>query len=285
MKVCLWRNSTKSGIGDRLQDILLVLSYSRYHKCDKLIIEWKTIKQTTCSKRPKYRDNDQKLEVILKYISFPHDIIFNMINYNSIIHFKDYLGGIYSKKSFCDKYNLSLDKFILIYDQVVKDFSYISNIYFDKIDSYDNILAIHLRRSDKIHDNNKSAKNALGIEQKHLNELNRKTEDTINIMLQKGYKNILFVSDDENEKKRYIELYKNKCNIIDVKGNLESGEQTYIDLYSLIKADTIIMSQKWSNFSAIASILGSKKLIYFDKTYINKYNYNSEGYKYFLELE
>lgn len=287
MKVCIWENTTKSGIGDRLQDILLVLSYSRYHKCDKLLMKWKTIKQSV-GKRPKYRDIDQKVDVMKKYIKFPSDLVitdnFSSKEYKSKIKFSNYIGGIHSKKTFISKYKLKEDIYSKIYNDVVNDFEFISNDLFKKVDESENLLVIHLRRADKILSKKGDAGAALGITDKELKELNNKTKVIIDKYIEKGYKNIAFVSDSEEEKKNYISIYKNKLSILEVNGNLSSGEQTYIDLYTLTKADTIVMSQKYSNFSMVASILGSNKLLYFDKQYIDKYQYNSKQYIYHLDV-
>lgn len=282
MKVCIWKNTNKSGIGDKLQDILLVLAYSRYHNCDKLLMSWKTIKQHN-NIRPKFRDNDQKFNVINKYIKFPNDLVINdsFSNYKSKIEFKDYLGGIYSKKTFLIKYKLDAEKYYEIYDNIIDDFIFISNEHFntiDTIDKVDKFIAVHLRRCDKVRDNEKNANAALGVTNTMLKKLNVSTEAVIDKYIENGYNNIAFISDSEEERDKYISLYKDKCDILDVKGDLESGEQTYIDLYILIKADTIIMSQRWSNFSVIASILGKNKLIYFDDQFIKQYKYDSKNY-------
>lgn len=293
MKVCVWQNTTKSGIGDRLQDILLVLSYSRYHNCDKLLMKWITIKQCGNSghvkERPKFRELDQKIDIMKKYIKFPDDLIItnnpSSVKYKSKIDFSNYLGGVYSKNTFISKHGLNKEKYSKIYDQVIDDFGFISNNYFDIIDKTDKLLAVHLRRTDKVMDNINQANAALGITKNQLKNLNENTIIIINKYIEKGYKNITFISDSIVEKNNYITLYKDKCTIIDINGNLESGEQTYIDLYSLIKADIIIMSQQWSNFSVISSILGKNKLVYFDKEYINKYKYNdSNNYIFYKDV-
>lgn len=292
MKVCIWEKTTKSGIGDRLIDILLVLSYSRYHECDKLLMKWITIKQCSNSghagKRPKFREVDQRADVMNKYIKLPNDLIitnnFSSKEYKTKIKFRDYLGGIYSKHTFISKYKLDEKRYLEIYDKVVNDFGFISKKLFDIIDKKEKLLAIHLRRTDKVMNSNKDANSAIGITNKELNELNISTKAIIDIFIKNGYNNIAFISDSEEERKHYVSLYKDKCTVIEVKGDLGSGEQTYIDLYTLIKADTIIMSQRWSNFSMIASILGKNKLVYFNKEYIDKYKYNSDNYYYYKNI-
>lgn len=292
MKVCIWENTTKSGIGDRLIDILLVLSYSRYHECDKLLMKWITIKQCGksihSSKRPKFREHDQKEEVLKKYIKLPDDIVItnnlSLKEYTTKINFSNYLGGTYSKNTFIKKYKLDEKKYTEIYNKVVQDFGFIKNDFFDIIDKKDKFLAVHLRRTDKIMNNNRSANLALGITNQMLIDLNESTKAVIDIHIKNGYSNIAFISDSEEEKKHYISLYKDKCTIIEVEGDLDSGEQTYIDLYTLIKADTIVMSQKWSNFSILASILGQNKLIYFDDQFIKEYNYQNCNYHYYKNI-
>ena len=40
MKKFIYLNSNKSGIGDRLMDLILVYTYSQYLNCERLYLTW-----------------------------------------------------------------------------------------------------------------------------------------------------------------------------------------------------------------------------------------------------
>lgn len=126
----LYLNSNLSGIGDRIHDIILAYTYSKYIGCNKFYFHWKIIENTDSpahifhnniygqirkDKTP-FRNKDYLENNLLNYIIFPDDIIFvseeeleklknNENNENNFL-FNDYLGLSYSVYTFIDKFLL-----------------------------------------------------------------------------------------------------------------------------------------------------------------------------------
>jgi hypothetical protein len=91
--------------------------------------------------------------------------------------------------------------------------------------------------------------------------INELTEKTINIFLDKNPNSkILFCSDDDEEKKRWEEKYKNY--VIKTPSFDYDYEQTYFDIYVMSISDNILLSQRYSGFSMFSSFINKKNFIY-----------------------
>ena len=117
MKKFIYKNSNKSGIGDRLFDLILVYTYSKYLNCNNLYLNWHVSKSEMVEHNNIYarkrRDNTpfREFDYLQKYIILPDDIIFvskEEINKLSAekdnIVFKEYMGIKYTLYSFMNKY-------------------------------------------------------------------------------------------------------------------------------------------------------------------------------------
>lgn len=268
-------HSTKSGLGDRLVDFFLMVSYAKLNNaCLNLVWE---IQDNYTENQLKvwndYRFHDYKIENLIQYFKFPENVKFlesmevMKVSKEAII-FKDYLGGVHSVKSFYEKYckrNCSLSHFSNIFFNEVSSFkpqSKLINIA-DKNLIID--IAVHLRRGDKISDKPDNGQ----IKLSEIDSLNSKTYQAI-LEINKsnaGSKklNLFIASDDHNVKMAYIENLKDTFNIVG-NHNAQGIESTYLDLYYLGISKVIIMSMKHSNFSLFASYLNCNKLIYFYKS-------------------
>lgn len=268
-------HSTKSGLGDRLVDFFLMVSYAKLNNaCLNLVWE---IQDNYTENQLKvwndYRFHDYKIENLIQYFKFPENVKFlesmevMEVSKEAII-FKDYLGGVHSVKSFYEKYckrNCSLSHFSNIFFNEVSSFkpqSKLINIA-DKNLNID--IAVHLRRGDKISDKPDNGQ----IKLSEIDSLNSKTYQAI-LEINKsnaGSKklNLFIASDDHNVKMAYIENLKDTFNIVG-NHNAQGIESTYLDLYYLGISKVIIMSMKHSNFSLLASYLNCNKLIYFYKS-------------------
>lgn len=263
-----WTESTKSGLGDRMIDLLLMLTYSKINN-KKLIMEWKeqpNKKTELENSRPQYRWSDYKLKKVLKYIKinneveFVDDIDINNITDNDIL-FKNYIGGVLSPHLFYNKY---CNKICSLYIFMENYNSIIKNIGFRKMESYkiyDNIITIHLRRTDKVNNHSHICN---GIDSGKLDELNNMTIETIQKTIDNGYKNFYFCGDDKTEIEKYHNMFDKFCNIIRYDCNDEI-EQTYLDLYIMKNSKYIILSQYHSNFSVLGTLLGNAQMIYLFK--------------------
>jgi hypothetical protein len=299
----LYNNSNLSGIGDRLFDLILVYTYSKYLNYDKLYLSWKINNNDMIyndnpyaiarKEKTRFREKDYLLENLLNYLIFPDDIIFvtqeelNGMNNDNNYCFDEYMGLRYSVFTFIDKFLSNIDNnekqiFINMYYENFKKITF-KNIPSEIINYFKNneIITIHLRRGDKVINDNGVSNN---IENKDLIELNTITENFINKCISLNYKNICFVSDEQIVKQEFIQKFKDKCNIIDFKGDEIS--QTYYDIYCLTHSIINFLSQKFSVFSILSSMIGGVKLYYvyehgkiIDDKF--KYYYNIDNYKNF----
>jgi hypothetical protein len=119
-------------------------------------------------------------------------------------------------------------------------------------------LTIHLRREDKVRLTDDSK---IALDYRELDMINDLTKLTIDSFLEKNPDSkILFCSDDEEEKKRWEENYKN--NVIKSPTFEFDYEQTYYDIYIMSISDNILLSQRYSGFSMFSSFINKKNFIY-----------------------
>ena len=79
MKPFIYTNSNRSGIGDRLMDLILVYTYSQYLKCDRLYLHWaedsndmtgnNSIHSILRKQKTPFRKKDYLLHNLQKYIA------------------------------------------------------------------------------------------------------------------------------------------------------------------------------------------------------------------------
>lgn len=275
----IYCNSNLSGIGDRLFDIILLYSFAKFIGCNNFYLNWKvnnndmvgnsSIYSKLRNEKTPYRSKDYLLENLQNFLLLPNDIFFvteeelkEKINKDNII-FTEYLGLQYSIFTFIEKFlpNISEQekiKFTVLYYNNYKKVTF-KNIPENIKQTFlnNNVVTIHLRRSDKVVDDGGVTD---GIETKDLNELDTITENFINKCIQNGDNNICFISDEKTIKDKYIEKFKDKCNVIFFNG--DDISQTYYDLYCLSASKKILMSQMFSVFSIFGSLSGKSTLYY-----------------------
>ena len=276
----IYSNPNLSGIGDRIFDLILVYTYANFLNYDKIYLHWRNNNNDIVDANDIYhiarktltpfREKDYLLENLLNYLLLPKNIIFvtldeinKLKNDSSNFIFDNYMGLQYSVYDFINIFLINITnqqkyEFINSYFENFKKIKF-NNIPDDIIDKFNNneIITIHLRRGDKVIDDNCTTNN---IDNQNLESLNNNTELFINKCILLNYKNICFVSDEESVKKKFINKFKDKCNIINCEGNNIS--QTYIDLYCLSKSKKILLSQKFSVFSMLSSMIGSVDYYY-----------------------
>ena len=281
MKSCIYTNSNLSGIGDRLFDIIQVYSFAKYIGCEKLYLEWRFDENDMASDRDIYtitrmtktpfRKYDYLFENLIQFIKLPDDILFvsknvlnNLVEQENNIIFSQYLGMTYSLSTFIDTYLAHLNSYEKnnFIEQYYNNFKKIEfkNIPENVVNCFkkNDIVTIHLRRGDKVIDDNGDC---CGIRVAELENLNRITEEIVDKFINLGYKNICFVSDEKDVKSCFINKFNDKCNIINFISENEIY-QTYYDLYFLSHSKHIVMSQSFSVFSMLASLIGGTNFYY-----------------------
>jgi hypothetical protein len=281
----IYLNSNKSGIGDRIHDIMLAYTYSQYMKCEKIYLHWihsknenddiylfntNDIYGVTRKNKTPFRDKDYLLHNLLNYIIFPDNMIFvseeelnNLKNNPNNFLFSDYLGLQFSIYIFTNIFlqnENEINKIIFI-ENYFENFKKIKfkNIPENIINIFkeNEIVTIHLRRGDKVINDNGVTNN---ITYNEIDNLNNITEEFINKCILLNYKNICFISDEKEVKNLYIEKFKDKCNIINIDGNEIS--QTYYDIFCMVNSKKILLSQMFSAFSLTSCLIGDTKLYY-----------------------
>jgi len=280
----IWNNSTLSGLGDRLNDILILSTFAKI-KNKKLKLIWRTQDfNPNCEfaiKRPSFRKKDYLLENLTKYIKLPKNIIIykegtNIESNDQDELFTNYIGGVHSPITFFDTYNdksiFKIEDFINIYYSQANNIKFLIDIDLNK---YNKIISIHLRRTDKLHVKEADT-HGVSIDKIHI--LDDLTFNLIEKFINDGYKNFYFAGDDINYIKQYIEKYNERINILNYKLRDDSEEikNTYLDLYIMANSEYIILSQRHSSFSLLASMINKAKLIYlFNDDIIEYTNYKS----------
>lgn len=272
MKIA-WTNSSLSGLCDRLVDLFLVAAMSRVMGSSELIVPWKVNRNFTNKQLKTWspaRFEDYKCENFLQYFEPPHDVriltendFFNF-RLEGYTHFTDYLGGVFTPKTFHERYLTkicTLTEFKSTHDQVVKELTPRKKLLDIIGESPELDLAIHLRRGDKVNDN----PNDVEISNDSLSTLDEMTKSCIDKLILKKENGTIFIcSDEDNSLKEYEKRYSN-CILLRPAKTYTEVERTYVDLYMMSRAKIIIMSQKHSNFSLFASQMGGGKLVYFYK--------------------
>lgn len=270
MRKIFWTNVTKSGLCDRLQDILLMSAYASLNGCD-LYLYWPQgnkdlrFNKFQLDTWPNSRWSDYLKENLCNYFNLPKNIHFlpqnSLEDTGEVLFFNDYLGGVFSRKTFAEKYGLDKNKFYKFYDKAVSEFTgkdKLKNLT-DKDKQID--ISVHLRRTDKINSN----PNFVEIHLRELENLDDMTEECVLMEIKRSNKklNVYVCSDCPKSKAKFVDKICDKCNIIESPPVTHDYEQTYLDLYLLSQSQKIIMSQKHSNFSYFASLLNESELIYF----------------------
>lgn len=255
----LWNQSIASGLGDRLINTIFVLTICRKIN-SSLYFEWLENKVPIPSDT-KFREQDILLHNMLNKIEFPKDL--NILDIGKTIQVLNPL--------FCTDYRFCSDScsFFELYAHeffyslqdfqkeainTAKTFKFKNKIKIPK-----NLVSIHIRRSDKVVQQNPDSFMIAENELKTLNEL---TIDWIH-KLSNTHK-IFYVCGEQYES---IEWFKQL--IVD-KGlylfspdinQIGSWERTYDDLQIMSSSDIILQSQRNSSFSRLASFIGDNKLI------------------------
>jgi hypothetical protein len=265
----IWTNSSQSGLCDRLIDLFIIASTAKlYNKELYLYWEEQPINDIQRNIWNKIRFDDYKIENVSQYFNFPNiihfvskEVIIEMSHENNII-FNNYLGGVYSPitfyETFIDKI-YTLDNYLDIFKNLVNQFKPTDKLLNLVKDIPENIISVHLRRTDKssIY---VSSQDSHGVPLNEIDILNNNTKDIINHIINSGYNNLYFSSDCPLTKLEYENNYKD-YNILNFNIN-NNIEQTYIDIYIMSISKYIIMSQKHSSFSLFSSLINQSNLIY-----------------------
>lgn len=290
MKNLIYKNSPKSGIGDRLICIIFVYTYSKYVNCKNIYLHWnedtnnmignEDIYSVIRKNKTPFRGVDYLLKNFNRFITLPEDIHF--VDKETLKKMENDKENIIFNEIFC--IGKSIDYYIKKL-KIGNDFKKKYNDNFKKIKfkcipenivnffKNNEIVTVHLRRGDKVANDENSSKQVNGVALNQLQSLNNKTLDSVVYFYNLNKKNIYFVSDENDTREKFINIFKkyNNCKTFFKGDNIS---QTYIDLYSLSHSKIIIMSQKFSSFSLVASLMKDTKMYHLLESSIISNNYN-----------
>jgi len=259
MEHFVYKTLPDSGLGDRLLDLINVYVYSQVLGYKNFYVEWKYGPQFDKSRKCLKQEN------LFHYMCFPENIIFTSKEEMSKIKdgfIFDNIVGAQSLYSFMEKY--VEEKYKSNYEKKYYDICKqikMKNIPEEVVNTFtdNNISTVHLRRTDKVNQD----KRGFGIEYNELENLNNITKDFINNELRHDNK-ICIISDDENAKDELLSEY--KYNLIFFTLN-EQVLQAYVDFYCLMYSEKIFMSQQFSTFSIMGSLLNKDTHLYYPYNY------------------
>ena len=267
-------NTALSGMCDRVVDLFLLATLSKVLN-KKLYYVWKEAKSFSEHQLKTWnaaRFEDYKLENFTQYFDFPETINFvseselETLDRGKFNLFDDYLGGIYSPKTFhalyCQRF-CSYETFEAQYQELVSQLKPTEKLKKLVQDVPRISISVHLRRGDKITQN----PDIVQIHANELESLNQTTKQCIDELMKNNQKQtVYFCSDTISSKEEFEKDYQDKnCLIIQQPPNLLDIEKTYVDLYLLSQSKNIVLSQKHSNFSVFASQINRVRLFYFFK--------------------
>lgn len=259
--------TAESGLSDIILDLILFSVYGKIYGYDKVFFQWRPFRNRggyfQQNKRligfDANRVTDRSFESISKYLSLPDNII--LYNNKNSLYDVEYNfcrpAKHYSPHSFFMEHiqtPFSFEEFKQIYMEVC------SQMFVKNLDcNLTPDLTVHLRRKDKIVDTPDCCQ--ISFEEKEL--LEKKTKKSIDNFISKNNNiKIYFASDCKTTKKQYEELYKDNVLKLETE-NIHEVQNTYLDLKIMSNSEEILMSCKYTGFSILAAMMGSKKLYYF----------------------
>jgi hypothetical protein len=293
----VWTNSPLSGLCDRLIDFFLIATYCKLNESNFISV-WRPLHSNTRDGKSFYQTNenncdvskffkevrysDYKHENFLKYFELPKNTLIenhklNILSFPNLSYFDGYIGGVESPITFYEKYVVNDDRILnpnspfkknksnITKEEFVKTFYSVCNSFqptkklidVSKVDIIPD-LTVHLRREDKVR---LSKLNNHEIDYRELNDLNELTKIVVDSFLEKKPNSkILFCSDDEKEKLKWENMYKDYC----LKTPLFEFdfEQTYYDMYLMSISKNVLLSQRYSGFSMFSSFIKKNNFVY-----------------------
>ncbi len=274
MEYLYWTGSTRSGLCDRLIDLVIMVAHSRSLNL-KLLMVWK--EQPVNEHQEKVwnpiRKDDYKYQNLIKYFTMPKDIIVveNVREYiqKSVVIDK-YLGGMYSPHTFYDGLSnkqYSFDALIDNYNNILREITPTAELLslFEKFPLPKQVISVHLRRTDKVIEAGRGDADH-GINILNMEKLDSLTLQTLDrILLSNPDLKIYFCSDDFKVRKVFEEMEKYSSRVYSyIHPESEPDfSRTYVDMYIMMMSEYVILSQHHSSFSLFSSLVGGGNLIYF----------------------
>lgn len=266
--------TSDSGLGDRLGQVITVCSYAECFGIDKIVILWKN------SAHRNYLLSD-----IQKYLTFPKNCIVtddnNMIKdrkplylFNNLRKW-DHSFDIVPETAFLllkenyhwdtSKYNnLCLDDFIFIHKSIASQITIDSKILKGNVFPQTKYKCIHIRRDDKL----------ISVRQPFIPKC------LVNKIVNDYSNHLFFIVSDDKIPQSILNINQFKLYTDD---SLNNTEKVLLDMYILVNSTdiiSVIYSDGWSSFSYVCSKIGNINLLSFvpvNTRYSTLYNFTNSS--------
>lgn len=241
-----------SGLGDRLIDIYMLAGLARV-RGDKIYVNWPAFPAKSID--VSHRATDILLENVLKFLSFPPEIVFDRDSPTEDA-FESYMGGGGDVNGFYGSYvagSATLDEFKAALSGVAKDFIFCEAIraYLETVPQ--KFVTLHIRRGDKVRNEPTDGTYTHITE---LDWLNQMTYKALDYYMAQGY-DTFFVCGDEDEKKMpFVAHIESKGKTIFKVPEMPKWQSTYYDMATMTQSDFNLASQRYSSFSRFPSFIG-----------------------------
>lgn len=243
-----WTQPTASGLGDRLMDLVHLLAYCRVRKQD-LHTSWAQFLPKDIDTA--HRVIDIKLENVVAHITLPPDLVFTDSKEGEWFNYA--IGGDVSVHEFWAKHlknTCSMESFAMSLAGVLGDITFCPDIN-DVLGTLPrNFAAVHIRRGDKVRD---EEPDCAFIHRRELAELDRLTYKALDTLRFDTF----FLCGDEDHKTAPFRdhLLSHGKRVLGLP-DMEKWRQTYFDLAVMSRARAVVTSTRYSAFSRFAALLG-----------------------------
>jgi hypothetical protein len=236
---------TKSGYGDRMNDLLCLMSFARVNG-KQLYILWEDYKSPHHSDFPAWRLEDTRIENFTQFFKLPSDVILSYTPFPLEMTnvFPHYIGGIVSPSRFYDTYVTECSR--EVWEETVAKVKSDLELCVPKYVPDTPYAVVHLRRTDKLR-----GADEYQLHQKDLDTLNQETFAAIRAS---EYKTFYISTDDPSSSKEYIEYIESLGRIAIQPPNVHNLLPSYFDTWMMRSSSLIIVSMKYSTFSLLPSL-------------------------------
>jgi len=252
-----WTAPTQSGIGDRLIDVILVLSLARLAKSHLYMVWPEPTQNEQINSKTPHRLVDVKVENISRYINLPSDLTIGDTTTPTTDRFEAGVGGDGNFHNFYVHYvpkEHSFYAFIQACKSTARDIQPCAEIEAWMHTLPNHYAAFHIRRGDKV----RSGKSCFDfVSDQDVNRLDEITRAQIDICAAYGIQDY-FICGDEDHLTQPFKDYVSKtkgCNVITVPC-VEKHVQTFYDLFGISFSSVVYVSTRYSSFSRVAGMIG-----------------------------
>lgn len=269
---------TSSGYGDRMLDLISLVTYARACGYD-LYLRWVDFQaMPDFPDVPEWRYQDTKLDNFLSFFKLPAGVTLKYGNAPpSPARWDDYVGFTYSPEAFFDKIasnrvSMSREKWLALAEEVKSEFGLKVPKYVPK----QRYAVVHLRRTDKLRGvcDTQVVRDELAF-------LNQETRAAIQKAKDSGFSDFYIATDDPSSRAEYVSYIESIGGQVIQPENVHGLLSSYFDTWVMRSSSLIIASMRYSTFSLFPSVLWKIPLwtVLPDALHTTKYKYETTYYK------